>query len=217
MAEYAAYEFVHDWPELAVAVNQLEVRLRSKGRKIAADMLVEGFAQLQRELLALAKDMAVRATAILQETERDTRVRPDTHGLGGPRLEDSLRADVMPQQNLLPGSIGVANEDVLDATVPWWITNEIGSSARVGGELFGTFYGEDDAGPPDSDQFREHPLFAPGKNDTLSGRGIIENPIPARKFIAKAWPIINREWQQGFHAAKGKFDITMARALATPR
>jgi hypothetical protein len=182
MPEYAFYEYIYDYPELAVALNELESRLRLRDRPDAADILVKAWADFQRELRQFAKDMAVFAPAELVDRERTTRVRPDPHGGGGPRLEDSLVAEPV-LTGLVPGSIGVANEDLLDANVPWWLTNEIGSSGRVGSVLYGLFYGSGNAEAPGASSFRVHPLFAPGKAPGY-GSGMIENPIPAREFIA---------------------------------
>jgi hypothetical protein len=115
----------------------------------------------------------------------------------------------------MPGSIGVANENLLEREVPWWITNEVGSSARVGGTIFGTFYGEESAGPPDPSMFREHPLFEPGVNGSLAGPGIIENPIPARYFVRRAAEVIHRRWLEGATAAKLRFGTELTRVLST--
>lgn len=216
MAEYAYYELVHGWPELIVAVHELEARLRREGRPLAADILVRGIAHMERELIEMGRKMAALATEELRKQEHDTRVRPDTHGGGGPRLEDSLVAEPI-GGTLIPGSIGVANEDLLDREVPWWITNEIGSSARIGGRLFGSFYGEDDAAPPSRDQFRVHPLFEPGEFGAWGGEGVITEPIPARRFIAKAVPTIKAEWTVAFDEIKRRMNDEMTRALATYR
>lgn len=214
MTNYAFVDFNPEWPSFVIATNELEIRLRREGRPVAADMLLRAYGRFQDELKVLARNMAVFGTEELRKQERSSRVRPDTQGGGGPRLESFLATNVI-EASLLPGSIGIANEDVLEANVPWWITNEIGSSARVGGRLFGTFYGQDSAGPPDSTEFREHPLFEPGANGTLAGAGIIENPIPARHFVEKAVAIIHREWKIGFDSAKGRFDNQLTQVLAT--
>lgn len=215
-ARYAYYELVQEWPELAVAVNQLESRLRAAGHVAASDILVRSFAEFRRELVALGRKSAAFASEELRRTERKTRVRPDTQGQGGPRLESFLVAEPL-NEGLIPGSIGVANEDVLDAHVPWWITNEIGSSARVGGRLFGLFYGGEGDAPPDPTAFREHPLFAPTPARGGGGPGVIENPIPARRFIEKSIPAINAEWKMLFEASKARMGAAIDRALSEAR
>lgn len=214
---FVTYTFTEDWPELVVAINEFEATLRLHGRPVAADMLLRAYIDMREALLALGRDMAVRATELLKESEKKTQVRPDTHGGGGNRLADSLVAEAIDQQ-LMPGAVGVADLDVLNSLTPWWLTNETGSSARVGGRLFGYFHGPGDAQPPDASQFREHPLFQAGSTgDPLSGVGIIHNPIPARKFIAKAAPIIEAEWRAGFEGIKRTFDAALSRVGATLR
>lgn len=215
MPKYAFYLFVKDLPELVVATNNLEVRLREQGRPIAADRLLRAFATLEEDLQALSIKAATKATDLLRESERSTRVRPDTQGLGGPRLEDSLEADPLV---VLPGSVGVANEELLDRVVPWWITNEVGSSARLGDKLFGSFFGDGgDSQPPDASQFREHPLFAPGPAESGAGVGVIRNPIPARRFILDSLPAIEAEWRAGFSVVKRRFDEELKIVLGFPR
>lgn len=214
MAEYAYYELVHSWPELILAINQLEIRLRGQKRPVGADILLRGLSVFRAELERLSVDMAAFATEALRKHEHDTRVRPDTLGQGGPRLGDNLLAEPL-LVGLVPGSIGVANETHLDGTVPWWITNEIGTSANVGRRLFGTFSEPGGESAPNGALFREHALFRPGAGPS-SGAGTIENPIPARRFIAAAVPEINAEWQSRFGAAKARFDVKMSEALASP-
>jgi hypothetical protein len=217
IGNYAYYDFVETWPELAIAIYELEMRLRIRMRRPdLADRLLEEYGVLRDAMLELAIRASLFATEELKRSEHDTRVRPDTQGDGGPRLEDFLEAKPVGPQNLVPGSIGVANEDLLDANVPWWITNEIGNSTNVGRILYGFFYGADDEAPPDMTQFRVHPLFAPGWSP-VSGRGIISNPIPARRFIARAVPKIDSYWKQNFRAAKDRFDGEMGRIIALAR
>jgi hypothetical protein len=213
---FVTYTFVEDWPELSVAINELETRLRSSGRPLAADVLVRGYSTMRDELLLLGRDIALFGTKALRESEKKTRVRPDTLGGGGPRLGDALVAEAI-DQNIMPGAVGIADMDILDADVPWWLTNEIGSHGRVGGRLYGVFYGQDDAGPPEASQFREHPLFQAGNTSGLAGVGFIERPIPARYFIAKAVPVIDTEWRGTFAGIKQRFESELARAIVTLR
>lgn len=214
-ADYAYYELVEEWPELVIAVNELDYRLRRSERPDAADILTRGLFEFKAELVRIGRTMAAKATEELKKQEKDTRVRPDTAGGGGKRLGDYLIAEPL-DESLLPGSVGVANEDVLAASVPWWVTNEIGSSARVGGVLFGTFHGGGSAAPPDQTLFRQHALFTPNIGPG-SGLGIIEHPIPARRFILKSMPIVYAEWKVLVDAAKARMNDVMTRALATPR
>jgi hypothetical protein len=208
---------VRGWPELQIALNELEIRLRRFGRPDAAIILVNASRRLREELLTLEREMAVFATEELRKMERATRVRPDTQGGGGPRLGDSLVAEPLGEP-LLPGSVLVADTDLLDQNVPWWVTNEEGSSARVGGTIYGVFYDSGGFGPPDPSEFRVHPLFeaepvgAPG-----AGRGVISNPIPERRFVKRAiLEVIAPEWQRRFRTIKAAFDLEMERAVRTP-
>jgi len=216
MAEYAFYEFARGWPELVAAVDGLEVRLREAGRPIAADMVLKAYGLMRDELLVLARDVSAEGTLILRDMEKKTRVRGDTQGDGGERLENHLYVEPTEQQNLLPGSIGIANEDTLDAKVEWWWTNEEGYSGHVGRVLFGFFEGDGDYAPPSRDEFRVHPLFVPGSSP-VSGSGVIKEPIPARRFIEKSIPLIDRLWRTQFDAIKARFDLALERAAVTYR
>lgn len=216
MTQYAYYNYIRDWPQLVAATNVLEEKLRLQGRPVAANMLLKAWGELRDANLAMAKECAALATAELRKSEKATRVRPDTEGDGGPRLEDALEANPMPNQDMLPGSVGVANMDALNASVPWWITNEVGSSARIGHPIFGYFFGDGDYAPPSADEFRVHPLFEAGPGP-VSGGGVIENPIPARRFIEKAIPAIDAKWQAAFRASDAAFGARLAEVLVTFR
>lgn len=213
---FVFYEYPKQWVQVIEMVSRAEPHLRAIGRPQAADMLLRAYGDLREDLTKLGPEQAVIATATLRDFERKTRVRPDTAGMGGPRLGSSLVAEVVGMPGL-PGSIGVADLDALDRDVPWWITNELGSAARVGGRLFGTFYDMGSAGPPDASQFREHPLFASGPNGTLSGVGWIENPIPARRFITQAAPVIRKEWREAFEAIRARFQARVDIVARTHR
>jgi hypothetical protein len=209
---FSFYEFVRDWPEFIVAMDQLETRIRREGAAAAADRLLKAVVVFNRELGELADRAAIKATEMLRESERRTRVRPDTQGGGGPRLETSLVATPV-APDILPGSIGVSDEDLLDADVPWWITNEEGSTTLVDEKrvLYGTF--EPGGAAPDITQSRAHPLFQPGYGPG-TGSGLIKNPIPARRFILKAIPEINAMWQSDFRQIKTRMDNELTQVLA---
>lgn len=198
MADYASYCVVSKFPELQIAADRLETELRAEGRIVAADKVLLAYAALRDGLLALADRMAVRGTEILKRDEEGSRVRADTLGAGGPRLEDFLRCDPLP---VVPGSLGIANETVLDANVPWWVTNEIGNSTRVGQILFGAFFGPgQEESKPAAAERRVHPLFEPAGAGEFRGSGVIEHPIPARYFVRQAAHEIEAEWRAGFNA-----------------
>lgn len=215
MAQHAYYEFFRQMPDLAAATNQLEIRLRREGHGLAADKLLRAYVRFEAELQKMAVNVSVLATNIVKESERKTRVRPDTGGHGGPRLEDHLYAEPF-EPTALPGSVGVANETDLDKSVPWWSTNEEGGSGRVGGKLFGTFFGGGSDSPPSGGEFRQHALFEPGKGPN-AGSGIIKRPIPARRFILKAIPEIDRVWHAEFNQIKARFDGELAQVIEMAR
>lgn len=213
MDDYAFYCYVDDLPELLAATNGLEVRMRESGNIVGADRVLKAYAVLRDSLIVLGEKMAAKTTAILREKEQSTRVRPDSLGAGGERLGDHLFGDALP---VLWGSVGVANETELDATVPWWYTNEEGSAGRVGGQLFGVFQpGEALASGAES---RVHPIFEPrggGEEGAMSASTIV-NPIPARRFIEHSIPEIVALWRADFEVLKGSFidEITAAQAMA---
>lgn len=203
MDDYASYCVVTKFPELQIAADSLETSLRAEGRDAAADKVLRAYVALRDGLIALADRMAIRGSEILVRKEQETRVRPDTLGGGGPRLEDYLRCDPI---TAVPGSLGVANETLLNAHVEWWVTNEIGNSTNVGRVLFGAFYGsgQPDAAPSASER-GEHPLFQARGSGEFRGSGVIENPIPARYFVREAVREIDAEWSAGFQALVGDY------------
>lgn len=196
--DYASYCVVSKFPELQVAADRLETKLRGEGRVAAADGVIRAYIKLRDGLIVLSDRMAIRGTDILKQKERDSRVRPDTLGGGGPRLEDYLECDPI---YAVPGSLGVANETTLNASVPWWVTNEVGSSANVGRILYGAFFGpgQEEARPASAER-GEHPLFEARGRGEFRGSGVIEHPIPARYFVRDAVFEIDSEWKAGFDA-----------------
>lgn len=212
-ARFAYYLFAEDLPELLGALNTEEAELRKYGHNALADKLLKAYGELMADLEYLSLTVSGAGTVALRESERTTRVRPDSLGDGAPRLEDSLVAEPLSE---LPGSVGIANEELLDQDVPWWSTNEEGSSARVGGHIFGLFYsgGFGSASAPNSGEFRQHPIFNPTIEEGAAP-GVIRNPIPARRFIRDAIPEIEQAWMRGFKAAKAKFDAVVDEIYVT--
>jgi hypothetical protein len=209
---FAYYLYARDLPELVAATAAAQAKLRVDGHAALADRVVKAYAELERDLEYLAASVSGAGTVKLVETERATKVRPDTLGAGGPRLEDSLVCDPIPE---FPGSVGVANEAVLDAHVPWWETNEIGSSARVGGHIFGTFYESGGGGgSPPGGNFREHALFRAEVGGS-AGPGVIHRPIPERRFIEQSIPDIRAAWKSGFAAIKAKYNAQLDSVFAS--
>lgn len=210
MDDYAYFCFVEDLPELLTATNMLEVRLRAAGNIVGADRVLKAYGVLKIGLQQLGAKMAAKGTEILKQKERSTRVRPDSLGAGGPRLGDYLHADELP---VVWGSIGVANETELDAEVPWWYTNEQGSSARVGGKLFGLFQPGDALAS--AGESRVHPIFEPWSGEGPASASTIVNPIPARRFIEHSIPEIVAQWRGGFELLKADFigEVTAAQTM----
>jgi hypothetical protein len=211
MDDYAFYCYVDDLPELLAATNGLEVKMRESGNLVGADRVLRAYAALRAALVQLGDKTAAKATEILKEKEQSTRVRPDSLGEGGPRLGDYLHADPLP---ILWGSVGVANETELDDGVPWWYTNEEGSSGRVGGQLFGVFNpGEALASGAES---RVHPIFEPWSGQGPASASTIVNPIPARRFIEHSIPEIVELWRLDFELLKNVFmdEVTAAQTMA---
>lgn len=214
---FVTVDFVRGIVNLQVAANEAEMRLRLAGREMAADALLLAMRKLREQLVAMEREVAAAATEILRKWERNTRVRPDTHGGGDKRLNDYLVAEPLGDP-LLPGTVGIADLEFLDNNVPWWITNEEGSRKQLGRVIYGVFYDDNGFSAPDRDQFREHPLFAPEPFGTFgAGIGTIKRPIPERRFVAKAVDEINALWLARFTAIRAEFDLAMTRALAEPR
>lgn len=205
--DYAHYLFVNEQPEAAADVSALVVELDARGRTAASTRIARAWGEHMREMEALSLFVALEGTRILREKERGSRVRPDTLGQGGPRLEDSLRCGPLPSPPF--GSVGVADESLLNQDVPWWETNEEGSTANVGRVLTGFF--EPGEARPSSVESRQHPLFQPTRE---GGRGIIKNPIPARRFIEHSIPEVELLWRDGFRTSKARFNAAMSAAMA---
>lgn len=224
---YSAVLGVLDLPELRDAVYRMSELLDLDGQLALASRARQVFIAFVRELELIAKETAVLAREAILEEEIQSRVRPDTGGGGGARLEDHLGFSV-PLQSL-PGSVGVNYEPELYEHVSWWWTNEEGYSGHVGRVVHGFFY---DAGwtggsRPDTSRFREHPLFravgpqgdqgerltdeqsASDYEAPEGARGpgmLIQNPIPARRFVERGYAKASAQWHTRVDAARAKFD-----------
>lgn len=210
MDDYAYYLYVNELPELLAATNALEARLRPTD-PVGADRVIRAYATLRDELIALGFSVSAKGTEILRDQERKSRVRPDTLGEGGPRLEDYLDCD--PLSAVLWGSVGIANETRLDENVEWWSTNEEGSTSRVGHVLYGVF--QPGEAVPDAGEFREHPIFEARPSGTFRASGVIRNPIPARRFVEHSIADIELVWLAGFDRIKQTFidEVSIAQGL----
>lgn len=209
VGNFAYYYFVEDLPEVRAQLKIRATRLRELGWPVEADLIDAAFDKLVISLDDLAAEVAVRGTEIVKDKEQDSRVRGDTGGRGGARLETYL--DAQPLSDLLPGSVGLVENDEMDASVPWWSTNEEGSTARIGGVLHGVF--EPGDAPPDATLFREHPLFQPLQ--TGGGTGVIRNPIPARRFVEDSIPEIKVIWETKFAQLKARLELEIDAIMAT--
>ena len=183
IANYFWDLFVTDLPQLTIGYKKLVSLYNAQGNPAAARELELAFDNFRLELIALENEIAVKATELLVEEEKATRVRPDAEGESAPpHLKDHLVAE--PYGAVLWGTVGIGNEDILNRDVPWWETNEEGSSALVGRHaLIGVF--QPGESKPDAELFRSHPIFEPRAKGEFRGSGMIRNPIPARHFIAK--------------------------------
>lgn len=207
MTTWAFPCYLRDWPKLIDELSKAEPHLRSIGRPEAADLLLRAYRELRDSVEHLNVSSAQSGTLVLRRIEKETRVRPDAgaHGSLHGDLNAALFVRKLPD---IPG-IGIVDLDLLDTDVPWWRTNEFGSSANIGRTIYGSFYGAADAGPPDPNRFREHPLFQPGNSSGVAGLGIIERPIPARHFIQKSIKAIDGKWRADWDKMYARFLLRM--------
>lgn len=192
-----------DLPELRTVVYRAAAMFELDLKPQLASRARRAFIELVNELEKIAVDIARLARHEIVQEEVQSRVRPDTGGDGGPRLEDFLgESHPLPT---LPGSVGINFEPVLDENVPWWWTNEEGYDGLIGHEVKGFFFdsGFTSSAAPNPDQFREHPLFRPG------GRGpkmTVQNPIPDRRFVQHGYETAQAAWHARVGAARERFD-----------
>jgi hypothetical protein len=200
---YSGILATFDLPELRDAVYQAAVLFEADLKPQLASRARRAFISLVQELDRIAVDIARLARHEIVQEEVQSRVRPDTGGGGGPRLEDFLgESHPLPT---LPGSVGINFEPVLEDNVPWWWTNEEGYDGLIGHEVRGFFFdsGFTAASAPNPDQFREHPLFRPG------GRGpkmTVQDPIPERRFVQRGYESATAAWHARVAAARDRFD-----------
>lgn len=208
--------------------------LEADGDRASASVVRNAFFRLESELKDIARHIAALATEEIQRAEADSRVRPDTGGDGGKRLEDYL-GESNPL-DVVPGSVGVNFEPPLYQNVPWWWTNEEGYSGHIGRVVHGYFYDSGFTNPsaPSGAQFREHALFRAegpqqesgfrlddGEQYEKPGRGarpamVIKNPIPERRFVREGVRVAEAEWHARVRAARSRFDATVDKVFATP-
>lgn len=214
MAAAADYSYVFATVGLGKLQDEavaLAAVLDADGAPAQASRVRQAFLRLVSDLERIAQETAADAEKKIKAQEITSRVRPDTQGGGGPRLNDYVGVS-----HALPGvegSVGVNHEPTLDQGVPWWITNEIGSSARIGDEIRGFF--QPGWRRPNPAEFREHPLFTPRAKGP---KGTIENPIPDRRFVRDGGKAAEVLWHTKIRRAKQQFLASCDAALsAAPR
>lgn len=208
-----------DLERSAIALSR---SLEADGARAQASLIRQAYIALLRDLEAIGRDTAAKATTYIRDAERDSRVRPDTGGDGGPRLGDYVGESHA--LTAVEGSVGINFEPALYANVPWWWTNEEGYSGHIGREINGYFYdiGFTGATRPDPDMSGQHPLFAPGKSGDgprggKGGRGTIKEPIPDRRFVREGAEQAKAEWHARVQRARRNFIDARRRAtLAAP-
>ena len=205
--DYATFFFVTELREMLAKVQSLRATYRAAENYPAAEIVQAAWDKHLAGLTVLALDIAAIGTEMVREKERHTRVRPDSLGEGGPRLGDHLFVESLSHEGL-PGSVGVVNETILDREVPWWSTNEQGSTGRLGGVVWGVFQTPGIAYPNPLED-RQHAVFKP---DIAGGKMKIENPIPARRFIEQTIPEIMAIWKAQFLAMEA--DLIAEAAVA---
>lgn len=195
-------------------VNQTIVTLEAFGHPARASAVRIAYQEYVAELEIVAQNIAAVAHREIVHAERASRVRPDTAGGGGPRLEDHIGfSDAIPE---LPGSVAVNQLSELDNNgVEWWWTNEFGYSGHIGREIHGWFF---DAGftsrtRPDPNLSGTHPLFEPSRS---GGKGTIHNPIPERGFTREGARVAEIEWHREVRKARARFMTRVAAAQARP-
>lgn len=207
IAEYVGYEVAEHLDGLTLLVAKKTAELRALGGPVndaTAQEMDRAFVELVEGLEQLSLNWSVLGTEILRTHERESRIRPDTLGQGGPRLGDYLFVDPI---LAAPGSIGVANEDELDAHVPWWPTNEFGSTTQAdeGRVLFGVFFEPGPETRPSGDNAGEHAIFQARGRGEYRGSGIVTKPIAPKQFIRSAWQEISQGWTADLTALYAKF------------
>lgn len=187
---------------------RLSRTLEADGAVAQASLVRQAFLRLLDELRQIARVTAQAGEKAIVEAEAQTRVRPDSGGVGGPRLEDWVG-----QSHPLPaveGSVGLNYEPALYDNVPWWWTNEEGYSGHVGRTIFGVFT-TPGSSRPDPAARREHAVFQPTNK---GGRGTIQEPIPARRFVRLGAQSVEVDWHAAIRRSKARFVSSCEAAVA---
>lgn len=232
--DYTGLLVTEDYAGAAQSFIRVYDMLEAAGYPVLASELRRAWVTFTDEVKTVARNIAAVAAAGIVTEERKSRVRPDTNGDGGRRMEDFL--GISAPLDAVPGSVGINYEPALAANVPWWWTNEEGYSGHVGRVVHGLFYdaGYTGASAPNPGLSQQHPLFraegpqrdsnayGPGHDfqaPTSGGKGtrpgmLIKNPIPARHFVEKGYTEAETKWHAEMARAKARFDSSVARISA---
>jgi hypothetical protein len=234
--QYTLLFVVRGFARLTEAVAAAESRILTDGGRTPQERQRDGqrirraYTEYERSLTEIAKRISVIAEREIKAKERSSRVRPDTRGDGGPRLNKGVGKSRA--ITAIPGTVGVNDHEwAVSHGVDWWWTNEVGYSGHIGRVVHGFFY---DAGwsgraRPDPSRSREHPLFRPEGFQRASGyrqldsggaalrkrarkrpKGgrpgmLIANPIPARHFVREGALTAERHWHTEVERARQRF------------
>lgn len=236
MAEYTVILPVRRYARFLESVAAAESRVltdmgRSTGeRQRDAQKIRKAYNEFERDLRIVARDISKLAEREIKAMERKTRVRPDTKGAGGPRLNAGVGKSR--PIAVIPGTVGINdNEWAIAKGVAWWWTNEWGYSGHIGRVVHGFFYdvGFTGRSRPGAAPSRTHPLFRPEgfqrrpgyRQLTSSGEAfhkrsrkrpkggrpgmLISEPIPARRFVREGALVAERRWHQEVERARQRF------------
>lgn len=197
-------------------VTQTIATLEAMGHPERAKVVKSAYRRYVMRLEDISEEVAAVARTEIVEAERASRIRDDTMGEGGARLEDHI--GFSEPYYVVPGTVLVNDEQELeDNGVEWWWTQEWGYSGHVGREIHGFFHdpGFARASWPNPTQSGDHPLFtATGEN--TGGTGTIERPLTARGFTQEGAHHAEAEWHALIHQARRDFMGELARAAALP-
>lgn len=208
--DYSMIFTVVGFAALTKMAYDFERFLIADGTPNEAVLVMAALAKLESQLIAIADETAILAREAIQDYEVATRVRPDTGGGGGPRLNDFI--GVSASLTAIPGSVGVNHEPTLeDNGVEWWWTNELGYAGHLGRRFIGAFEGT----RPDPNRRQEHALLTIGRGPG-SGKGTIREPIPEREFVRKGGRHAEAIWHGKVRAAKAAF-MAEVRAVTAPK
>jgi hypothetical protein len=230
-AEYSVPLTTHNLPAIQAQAIEAAIKYEALQLPQHASQQRRSLFAFRAQLQRIAQEIASRAPEIIKDEELSSRVRPDTNGDGGPQLQDYL--GVSHARPEVPGSVGVNHIPTLDASVPWWWTNELGYSGHIGRVVHGFFYDAGFSGRsrPDPSRFREHPLFraeGPQSGKFLNAKEppvklskgtrpgmLIKRPIPERRFVQKGGAKVRAEWHRRVLAAEDRFLAEIARISAS--